>query len=93
MNRRGNHDVDVGVAVIFARESDHRPVGREDWIGLRADAGRQAYGVPALAGHGPQIAGVTEDDLRAVDRRLLQERWVFGLGEADARQGEQRQGG
>ena len=80
----GRDGVDVDVAVVFAGERDRGAIRREDRIGLRPGAARQPLCVSALARHGPQIAGIDERDLRAAQRRLLQQQVRRGVG-AEAR--------
>src|SRR5207244_13283477 len=66
-------------AVVLAGEGDHGPVRRKDRVGLDPDAGGQPFGVAPCPPDQPEVAGIDEDDVGAVDRRLLQQRRRAGL--------------
>ncbi|MCA1635371.1 MAG: hypothetical protein LC802_17210 [Acidobacteria bacterium] len=67
---RGLDDVDIGVAVVLAREGDESAVGREGRRSLGAGAGRQAARVAALAPDDPQVAREDEGDELSAHRRV-----------------------
>src|SRR5438105_1744603 len=57
----GNH-VNIGIAVVGSGEGDPFTIGRKLGIELVARTGGNADCGAALAGSGPEIAGVREDD-------------------------------
>jgi hypothetical protein len=72
-------DVDVGVALVLAREGDETAVGREVGGRLGAGAGRQASRVAALAPDEPDVAGEDEGHGVAADRRGAKDERGLGL--------------
>ena len=77
--RRG-HRIDVGVAVVLAGEGDGRSVRRVDRVGLDARAAGEPLRGAAVARHRPEIAGIHERDVRAAQRRLLEQQRREGIG-------------
>ena len=65
---RRRHDVDLLVAVVLAGEGDPLPVGGEAGEELHPGMGGQAGGRPSGGRGDPDVAGVGEGDLVAVDR-------------------------
>ena len=72
-------DVHVNVAVVLARESDLRAVGREVRACLDAYARGQAARLAALARDDPEVAGVDEGDLRAAQSGAAQQQRLRAL--------------
>ena len=62
----------------------------QHWRG-QAGSAPEAVSLTARAADGPQIVGEREDDVRLVDRRLLQQQRPAGLGERQARHHQQDQ--
>src|SRR5271170_1604988 len=85
--RRRNH-VNIFVAIIFAGEGDHRTIGRKHWIDFNADVARQPSRFAALALDHPQVAAITERDVRLADRRLTQKSVWIGALRANRPSGE-----
>jgi hypothetical protein len=74
---RGN-DVDLLVAVVLAGEGDPLAVRRELGEQLEPGMGGQPGRRPAGGRRGPQVAGIGEDDLVAVDIRKPQQLGLSG---------------
>ena len=74
-SRRG-HGVDVpterAVRRIVSGKSDPRTVGRKHWLVVVAGIRRQTSGLTAASFDEPDVARVSEGDMRATDRRILQ---------------------
>ena len=64
----GRHDVDLGVAVVLAREGQRAAVGRKPGEHLEADVARQAARDASRGGNGEEVTGVGKHDLVAGDR-------------------------
>ena len=87
---RGHH-VDVGVAVVLARERHQAAVGREMGIGLGAGEGGQAPGVAAVAVDDPDVVGVHEGDLRGAHvGHAQQQGFLVGGGRRQGDRNEQQ---
>ena len=69
----GTDDVDVGQSMFEPRVGDLRAIGRVvrtfNYVVLRG----QALGYAARAGHGPDIVGIQEGDLRLAERGIAQQ--------------------
>src|SRR5437660_12106811 len=73
----GGYDININIAVVFAREGDPLAVGRKDRIGLDAGPAGKPPGIASLPAHAPQVARISKDHVRTVDGRLPKEQGRF----------------
>ena len=69
---RGHHK-NVDISVILAGKCDLCSIRREHRIGLHTGSGREPLSVATLARYAPEISRIDKNDLRATERRFLQE--------------------
>ena len=69
---RGHHK-NIDISVVLAGKCDLCSIRREHRIGLHTGSGRKSLSVATLARHAPEISRIDKNDLRATERRFLQE--------------------
>ena len=90
---RGRHHVDVGVALVAAREGDERPVGREPRARLDAGVRGEAANARAVGPGDPQVVRVGERDEPPAGGGIGDEPRVGEIDRADPGGGQQGESG
>jgi hypothetical protein len=70
--------VDVFAAVVFVWKGDQGAIGRKRRISFGPDVAGKVVALKNIAVHDPEVAAVTEGDLRFAGPRLLQDRRGMG---------------